>query len=201
MALTSPSPRGGSGFSHFTTHFPSSGCPAGSCGFPSWSLAALPPALMFCKPERWHQPSGFRSQIPEPRQRTRRGDGGSGKPGSLLCPLEFTRKSRLIPWGNAHSSAHEMYDLHRLHWGGVHYLATGRSRGTEAARSLPCPALTKLKSLGKDQVSPCGATWFPGCTVEELCRRTDNAVSTLTKWSRVTNSQAGEGCRAPGWAG
>lgn len=54
------------------------------------------------------------------------------------------------------------------------------NRGSQAI------ALTKLKFLGKDQVSPHGATWFPGCaSTEELCRLTDNMVSTLTKWSRV----------------
>lgn len=72
---------------------------------------------------------------------------------------------------------------------------------SQGNRGNQVTALTKLKFLGKDQVTPDDATWFPGCAVEELCRErlTDNMVSTLTKWSRVINSQVGEGCSTPGW--
>lgn len=55
-------------------------------------------------------------------------------------------------------------------------------RDAQGNRGSQASAVTKLKFLGKDQVSH---MWFPGCAVEELCRLTDNRVSTLTKWSRV----------------
>lgn len=60
-------------------------------------------------------------------------------------------------------------------------------------RGSKVTALTKLKFLGKDQVSPHGAAWFPGCAVEELCRLTDNMVQ--------SNSQVGKSCSVPGWDG
>lgn len=156
MALTSPLPRGGSGFSHITTHFPSSGCPAGSCGFPSWSYWALSPVLMFCKPERCHQPSGFRSQVPELCQ------SKSGREWGFRLSLgscSLTWSPHRSSHRSVHSWAHKMYDLHRLQWGGAHYLATGSSR--RQRQQGHCPDEAEVLGQGSSQPPWCGmVSWL-----------------------------------------
>lgn len=77
-------------------------------------MELLPPALMYCKPKRCHQPSGFRSQVPELCQRKSGRELGFWPSLGACSPMEFTQKGRLIPWRNVRSWSHKTYDLHRL---------------------------------------------------------------------------------------